>query len=268
MAGAEDSLFPCADVKGNSVGGEIDTNVMFFAGFVGVPSEERSAGLFVELVFLMRGPVRRHKDLQPGNQIAKAGFAGGSGDFLPIAHEFCAGIARGGNFLDQTIFRAGEFVGSKAGEIGGASLESFFESLAKFVTAGRSTKADAGRSGLRRLGGSVVHEIGRVKRIDDEVDLRGVVGLFGNFEVQRTLTDVRAFGGSGFAIGSAGVDIAVVAGRFDVEVPGRAEEFERVHGARIPVAGIGEWNLSVADQHGDVVGPGGRGAGNFCGFGG
>ena len=44
---------PCGDVKGNSIGGEINTNFMFFAGFVGVPSEERSAGLFVELVFLI-----------------------------------------------------------------------------------------------------------------------------------------------------------------------------------------------------------------------
>ena len=166
---------------------------------------------------------------------------------MPIAHEFCTGIGRGGNFLDQTIFCAGEFVGSKASKIGGASLESFFESLARFVAAGRCTKADAGRGGLHRLGGNVVHEIGRVERIDDEVDLRGVVGLFGNFEVQRTLTDVRAFGGSGFAIGSTGVDVAVIAGCFDVEVPGRAEEFERVHGARIPAAGVGQRNLSVAD---------------------
>ena len=80
------------------------------------------------------------------------------------------------------------------------------------------------------------------------------------------MTDVRAFGGSGFAIGRAGVDVAIIAGRFDGEVPGRAEELESVHGARIPVGGIAERNLSVADQHGDIVGPCVHGAGNFCGF--
>ena len=86
--------------------------------------------------------------------------------------------------------------------------------------------------------------------------------------MQRTLTDVRAFVGSGFAIRRAGVDVAIVAGRFDVEVPGRAEEFESVHGAHKPVGGDTEGNLSVADQHGDVVGPRGHGARNFRGFGG
>ena len=83
------------------------------------------------------------------------------------------------------------------------------------------------------------------------------------------MTDVRAFGGSGFAIGRAGVDVAIIAGRFDGEVPGgRAGEFESLDGARIPVGGVAERNLSVADQHGDVVGPRGHGARNFRGFGG
>jgi len=86
--------------------------------------------------------------------------------------------------------------------------------------------------------------------------------------MQRTLTDVRAFGGSGFAIGRARVHVAIIAGSFDVKVPGRAEELESVHGARIPVGSVAERNLSVADQHGDVIGPLGQGAGNFCGFGG
>ena len=113
-----------------------------------------------------------------------------------------------------------------------------------------------------------VQQVGRVKRIDDEVGFRRAAWLSRKFKMERALADVRAFGGSGYAIGSAGVDVAVVAGRFDVEVPGRAEEFESLHGARIPVGGVGERNLSVADQHGDVVGPGGRGTGNFCGFGG
>jgi hypothetical protein len=39
-------------VKRDSVGGEIDADVVFLAGFVGVPGEERCAGLFVELAFL------------------------------------------------------------------------------------------------------------------------------------------------------------------------------------------------------------------------
>lgn len=83
--------------------------------------------------------------------------------------------------------------------------------------------------------------------------------------MERTLTDVRAFGGRGFAIGRAGVYVAIIAGALGVEVPGRAEEFESVQGARIPVGGIAERNLSVADQHGDVVGPPGCGARNSCG---
>ena len=86
--------------------------------------------------------------------------------------------------------------------------------------------------------------------------------------MQRTLTDVRAFGRSGFTIGRASIDVSIIAGRFDVEVPGRVKEFEDVHGAHIPVGGIAERNLSVADQHGDVVGPRRHGAGHFCGFGG
>jgi len=167
-AWAEDCLFPCGDVKGDSVGGPIDADVVFCARFVGVPGDERCAGLLVELVFLMRGPVRRHEDLQPGDQIAEAGFAGGSGDFLPIADEFRAGIGGGGDFLDLAIFRAGERVGRDASEIGGASFESFFEGLAKFVAAAASTKADADGNGLYWLCGSgrdqdVVQEIGRVE---------------------------------------------------------------------------------------------------------
>ena|SRR5262249_3368245 len=86
--------------------------------------------------------------------------------------------------------------------------------------------------------------------------------------MQRTLTDVRTLGGGGFAIGRAGVDVATIAGRFDVEVPGRAEEFESVHDTPIPVCGVAERNLSVTDHHRDVVGPLRRGAGNFCRLGG
>ena len=84
--------------------------------------------------------------------------------------------------------------------------------------------------------------------------------------MQWTLTDIRALGGGGFAIGRAAVDVATIARRFDVEMPRRAEEVESVHGTRIPVCGVAEWNLSVADHHGDVVGPSRRGAGNFCGL--
>ena len=86
-------------MKGNGVGREIDPDVMFCAGFVRVPGDEPGTGLFIELVVLMRGPVRRHEDLQPGDEIAKAGFAGGGGNFLPIADEFRASIG-GGYFLD------------------------------------------------------------------------------------------------------------------------------------------------------------------------
>lgn len=86
--------------------------------------------------------------------------------------------------------------------------------------------------------------------------------------MQRTLTDVRAIGRCGFAIGRACVDIAIIAGRLDVEAPGRAEESESIHGAPIPVGSIVKRNQSVADEHGNVVGPLGHGARNFCGFGG
>jgi hypothetical protein len=253
-------------VKGDGVGGEIDTDVVFCAGLISVPGDERCAGLFVEFVFLMRGPVRRHEDLQTGDEIAEASFASGSGDFLPIADEFQAGIGAGGGFLDQTVFCAGELVGRDPSEIGGARFEGFFERLAKFVAAAGSM------SGLLWLRGRgrvqcVVHEIGRAERIDDEVDFRGAVGLFRNFEMQRTLTDVRAFGGSGLlAIGRAGIDVAIIACRLDIEVPRRTEEFQSVHGPRIPVDCGTEGNLSVADQHGDVVGPRGRGTRNFCEF--
>ena len=47
-----------------------------------------------------------------------------------------------------------------AARIGEASLESLFESLAKFVAAAGSTRANAGWSGLRWLRGHVVQEIG------------------------------------------------------------------------------------------------------------
>ena len=79
---------------------------------------------------------------------------------MPIADEFRAGIGGGGEFLDLAIFRAGEPVGRDASEIGGARFESFFEGLAKFVAAADSTRAYAGRSGLRSLRGRVVLEIG------------------------------------------------------------------------------------------------------------
>jgi len=109
-----------------------------------------------------------------------------------------------------------------------------------------------------------MEEIGRAKGIDDEVEFRGAIGLFGNFKMQWALTNVRTLGGGRFAIGRAGVDVAILSGRCDVELPGRTEEFESVHGARIPVCGVGERDLSVADHHGDVGGPSRRGAGNFC----
>jgi len=79
---------------------------------------------------------------------------------LPIADEFRAGIAGGRNLLDQAIFRARELGGRGASEIGDARFESLFEGLAKFVAAADSTRAYAGRSGLRSLRGRVVLEIG------------------------------------------------------------------------------------------------------------
>ena len=82
------------------------------------------------------------------------------------------------------------------------------------------------------------------------------------------MTDVRALSGGGFAIRRAGVDVSIIARRFDVELPRRIEEFEGIHGARIPIAGIAEGNLSIADQHRNIVGPCVHGAGDFCGFGG
>ena len=86
-------------MKGDGIGGKVYTDALFCAGVIGVPGSERRTGLFVELVFLMRGPVGGNKNLQPGDEIAKAGFAGGSGNFLPIADESRAGIG-GGDFLD------------------------------------------------------------------------------------------------------------------------------------------------------------------------
>ena len=62
-------------MKGDRFGGDVDADVVFCAGFFRVPGDERCAGLFVELVFLMRGPIRRHKDLQTGDEIAEAGGA-------------------------------------------------------------------------------------------------------------------------------------------------------------------------------------------------
>lgn len=185
---AEDCLFPCGDVKGDGFGGDVDADVVFCGGFVRAPGDEGCAGLFVELVFLMRGPIRGQEDLQAGDEIAEAGFGGGSGGFLPIAYEFRASVCGGRDFLDQAIFRARELGGRGAGEIGGASFEGFFESLAKLVAAASSTRADALRCGLRRLRRRarerrVVQEIGRDERIDDEVDFRGTVGLFGNFKM-------------------------------------------------------------------------------------
>src|SRR5215831_2769804 len=83
--------------------------------------------------------------------------------------------------------------------------------------------------------------------------------------MQRALADVRAFGASGLAIGRAGVDITALARGFDVELPGRVEKLERVHGPRVPTSGVAEWNLPVANQHIHVVGPLGHAARNFRG---
>jgi len=47
-------LFPCGDVKGDGIGGKVDADAMFCSGLIGVPGDERRAGLFIELVFLVR----------------------------------------------------------------------------------------------------------------------------------------------------------------------------------------------------------------------
>jgi len=65
----------------------------------------------------------------------------------------------------------------------------------------------------------VVKEVGGVEGVNDEVDLCGAVALFPNFEAQRTLTDIRTFGGSGLAVGGTGVDVAIVAWGLDGKVP-------------------------------------------------
>jgi hypothetical protein len=114
----------------------------------------------------------------------------------------------------------------------------------------------------------VVEEIGRSERIDDEVGFRGTIGLFGEFQVKRTLADIRALGRSGLAIGRAGINVAIVARSFDGEVPGRIKEFEIVEGTGIPAAGVDQGNLRVTDEHRDIVGPSGHGAGHLCGLGG
>ena len=259
-------------MKGDGAGRKVDADALFGAGVIGAPGGERHTSLFVELVFLMRGPVGRHKDLQPGDEIAKACFASGSGNFLPIADEFC-GVGRGG-FLNQAIFRAGETVGRCAVVIVVAAFKCFFEILAKLVAA---PLADTRGTGLLCFRGTgllgfrdtrcwhyAMQQVGRVKRIDDEVGLRRAVRLSRKFKMKRTLADVRALGRSGLAIRRTAIDVATFTGRFDVEVPGRAEEFQRIHRASIPAGGVAERNLGVADQHRDVVGPSGHGARNLC----
>ena len=136
-------------MKGDGIGGKVDADALFCAGVIGVPGGERRTGLFVKLVFLMRGPVRRHKNLQPGDEIAKARFASRSRDFLPIADEFC-GIGGGGS-LDQAIFRPGETDGRSTIEIVAACFECFFEILAKLVA---TAVADNGGSRLLWFGGT------------------------------------------------------------------------------------------------------------------
>ena len=113
-----------------------------------------------------------------------------------------------------------------------------------------------------------MHEKGGVERVDEQIDFGGAVGLFPDFQAERALADVRAFGGSGLAVGGAGVDVAIVARSLDSEIPGRVEALEFVERSSVPIAGVSEGDLGVADEHGDIVGPGGHGTRNFSGFGG
>ena len=59
-------------MKGDGFGGNVDADVAFCAGLVRAPGDELCAGLFVDLVFLMRGPIRGQEDLQAGDEFCQA----------------------------------------------------------------------------------------------------------------------------------------------------------------------------------------------------